>query len=212
MQNTENQDALFYEETENFLFYAVADGVSTCKNSRKGAEVTCKAVCDILLNEFDYFFNSNSKKVSWLILNYIKKQLNILANQSNQSFNSYASTLCFVCIKKGNNTAITFTLGDSHLYILDSKKLFLEDGIIDYEDNIVCATVTENAEKNAVVNFYENFNYDGIIICSDGAWKTLFGNKKYNIGKELYVNNPKKLIDQLKSKKIDDDATLLYVA
>lgn len=194
------------------MFYAVADGVSSCKNSRKGAETTCKVTCDMLLDEFDYFFNSSSEKVSWLILNYVKKQLNILAKQSNQSFNSYASTLCFICIEKSNKKAITFTLGDSHLYLLNSDTAFLEDGIIDYKNNVVCATVTENAEKNAIVKFYDEFNFDGLIICTDGAWKTLFDYTNCNAENMWYINDIQTLFKILISEKIADDVTLLYAA
>ena len=203
---------MFWKENEALLFYAVADGVSSCKNSRKGAEISCEVICDIMFDEFDYFFNSCAEKASWLIVNYIKKQLHILAEQNNQKIESYASTLCFICIEKVSGRAITFTLGDSHIYILNSNEAFLEEGILDYFDNMICATVTQNAEKNAIITFYDKFNFDGVIICSDGAWKTLFYWENCDKGKKWYVKDPVNLLNQLKYTKTSDDATVLYVA
>lgn len=200
---------MFYEANERFAFYAVADGVSSCANSKKGAEIACSAACNIMMNEFDYYIGSSVRKAAWLITEHIKRKLSEYAIESNQEKETFGSTLCFFCIEKDTGKAISFTLGDSHLYIINSDGLNLSKGTILYKDNIVCATVTEHADQTVTMNYYNKDEYDGFILCTDGIWKSLLAANVFC--KKQNAEKYKELLEDLKKKKIQDDATVLLV-
>lgn len=208
--NIENEDVLFCKTNELFDFYAVADGVSFCENSRKGAEIVCYAACNIMMNEFDYYIDSPVSKAAWLITECIKRKLMDCAIKSCQKVESFASTLCFFCIEKRTGRAISFTLGDSHLYIINSEGLRLSKGTVLYEDNVICATVTQNADRAVTINYYNKDEYDGFMLCTDGIWKSIMSASGFSEAQT--VEEYRFLLENLKNKKIQDDATVLLVA
>lgn len=201
---------LFFRENDRFDFYAVADGVSSCVNSKKGAEIACSVACDVMINEFDYYIDSPVRKAAWLITRHIQTKLSEYADRSTQKVETFASTLCFICIDKNSGRAFSFTLGDSHLYILNSGKICLAKETKLYRNNMICATVTESAEEAAIINSYNKEEYDGFVLCTDGVWKSLFTqNASYNFWS---IEECKKMIEEFKIKKTQDDATVLFVA
>lgn len=202
---------MFFKKNERFDFYAVADGVSSCTNSKKGAEISCRVACDVMMNEFDYYIDIPNQKAAWLIVEYIKRKLTEYADKSLQNFETFASTLCFVCIDKISGKALSFTLGDSHLYIMNSNEISLAKGTKLYENNIVCATVTKNAEEAVTINHYNKEEYNGFVLCTDGIWKLLFNENNKSCEPQT-AEDHKELIERLKTKKIQDDATVLFVA
>lgn len=208
--NKENEDVLFCKTNEHFDFYAIADGVSSCSNSKKGAEIVCSAACSIMMNEFDYYIDSSANKAAWLITECIKQKLSEHAIESSQKVESFASTLCFFCIEKKSGRAISYTLGDSHLYIINSEGLFLSKGTLLYENNVVCATVTENADRAVAINYYNKDEYDGFMLCTDGIWKSIMIANGFSEAQT--VEEYRLLLENLKNKKIQDDATVLLVA
>lgn len=204
--NQENQDAVYYFENDDIVFCAVADGVSSCENSKRGAELACELACRLCRYEYKYFFSIEKEIIKWLIVSYIQKHISSYAEKNGHAPESYASTLCFVCIDKYTDKMITFTLGDSRIYLVNGKNTVLcTDTASIREDNLTNTTMTVNAYYDVSVTF-EVFTEGGsVLLCTDGVWRNT---------SELLTDMTEcaTLADHLDNALIADDSTFLYVA
>ncbi len=209
--NLENQDYTYTYETSEGAFYAIADGVSSCKNSREGAEIACAISAKVVLDDIDYYFDSNPEKTINLILANIRRRISQIAKEANQKDISYASTLCFVCVHKKRHQAMTFVLGDSRVYFFSSESVYQKNPVHAYEDNETCTTLTKFAQEDVGFSI-DNFSEDNrFILCTDGCWKNLFYiDEKNNTAMKKVDNN--EIMEYLNETMISDDCSFLAVA
>lgn len=171
--NTECQDVTFVSENSRFTVAVLADGVSSCENSRQGAQVACEAVAGLLLQLGELIYSYSKTKISFLMLEEVKCCLRKEAEKSNSSIESYSSTLSFCCIDKLDGKVMVFNLGDSAAIITTKKgeELTVESS----RDELGAFTTTKDAYRKASVNFYDMADIDihKIFLCSDGVLRNI---------------------------------------
>ena len=206
-----NQDYTYSKETTDGAFYAVADGVSSCENSRKGAEIACIISAKVILDDIDYYFDSTPEKTISLILANIRHRICKIAKETNNKDISYASTLCFVCVHKKRHQVMTFVLGDSRVYFFSSELAYQKNPVHTYDDNVTCTTMTKFAQEDAGFSIDNYSEDDRFILCTDGCWKNLFyiDEKNNTVMKKVDSNE---IIEYLNDILISDDCSFLTVA
>lgn len=172
-----NQDYVWEAENEIIKVAIIADGVSTCKNSLKGAEIVCKAVGEVLLDEAEYIFASPKKKTVSLMVAYIYKKLLAEANAQKETVESFSATLSFVCFNKAIGKVMTFVLGDSLIYGIKGDSFLLACSPAFLDENGTLTTTTQNIESYVDINIFSVNDYSRFVLCTDGAWKTFYKNE-----------------------------------
>lgn len=116
--NIENQDAYEYRRDENGNYaLIVADGVSSCQNSKTGAELACKTVCNLL----PVIASKTEYEIKELVFSSWKKNLN-------GQWDDFGTTLNFfyligekILIGKIGDGAIITKIGAEHYVIADNN-------------------------------------------------------------------------------------------
>lgn len=206
----DNQDTIYEAESKTAKIIVIADGVSSCYNSKQGAEIACKAVSDIMLNETEYVFSSSKEKVAGLLSSYVYKQLSIVAKKDKQPVSSYSSTLSFVCYNKIRGEIMTFVLGDSLIYlILDGNMtLACKPKLID--DSKTYTTTTQNVAEVIEINVFASQNSARYLLATDGAWKTFYSGGILSDKIEQAIREDK-IIDYLKKQQCMDDCSIVMM-
>ena len=212
--NLENQDVIYRNENDRIRFVAVSDGVSTCANGRKGAEIACEAAFRAFDLEAEYLFSLKEKSIAYLIVKYIQSEIKSFAVNSGESVLSFASTLSFICIDKQTDQAVVFSLGDSAIGVLTDKKKFLPlGGAPDFSSNVCCAVTTKKAYLDADIVFLRVSRTSSVFIGTDGAWKTMLNNGKLNdkVGNYLLENDTEKLERYFNEAQSMDDCSCALI-
>ena len=170
-ENRENQDCVYSAENDFAAFFAVADGVSACKNSRSGAQLACEVCADILLEHTGYYFDSDEEKVKQILLDNIRSAISRKAGQERCEPEDYASTLSFLCFDKLHERVMTFSLGDSRIYRMNGNGIDRINQTVSHGMNAVCSTTSRRAEKEAVLFRDSKRADDSFLLCTDGFWK-----------------------------------------
>lgn len=201
----ENQDYYLHKENQFVEIIVLADGVSSCKEGKTGASVSCQTAADIMLNKWNYLFASDKDTVVRLIVNRVIDNLKSECTKSGKTLNDYSSTLSFACLDKNNRRLMVFSLGDSFIYKLSENELRLMYQPKELEDNHCYTTTTKAVEKEVYLNILDSAGIDSVILCSDGAWNlfydqniikedfmTAFINKNFNAVKNYLceIENP----------------------
>ena len=174
---TENQDVVFINADRHMTFAAVADGVSSCANSRQGAEIACEILFQALKKELDYLFSLNKKSIAFLVINLIRSEIEKRAGQAQEDAFSFASTLSFVCIDKEKNKGMFFSVGNSDIAaVTKERKIESVCRTEAFRTGKCCATLTKHAYDHAVVEFFDPANLNAVFIGSDGAWNVMCKN------------------------------------
>lgn len=206
----DNQDVVYEAESETAKIIVIADGVSSCTNAGKGAEIACKAVSDIMLNETAYMFSSSSGKVADLLSAYVYKQLNIAAKKDNQPISSYSSTLSFVCYNKISREIMTFILGDSLIYMILDGNMTLACKPKLFDDSKTYTTTTQNVAEIIEINVFLSQNSTLYLLATDGAWKTFYSGGVLSDKIEQAVR-AEKIIDYLEEQQCTDDCSIVMM-
>lgn len=152
----------------------MADGVSTCENGKAGAEIACQTIMKIMLENWQDIFKCGEAVIAKLVVRRIVDNINNKAMVSNENVRSYASTLSFACFNKSTKKVLTFTLGDSLAYKLSEKGCILLNQPDAYDNGKCCVTTTDYAFTRAKINIVEAGGLNGVMLCSDGAWRMFY--------------------------------------
>lgn len=208
--NLDNQDYIYTQETAAGAFYAVADGASSCENSRKGAEIACKISAKIILDDIDYYFDSKPEKTINLILSNIRNKINKVAGDLNENEMSFASTLCFICVHKKRQQVMTFVLGDSKVFALYPESICPKNPVNAYKNNETCTVLTDFANEDVGFSIESYFENSQFVLCTDGCWKELFYMNEDN-RVAMRSESVEGIEDYLESVKMFDDCSFLAV-
>lgn len=206
----DNQDAVYEAESKTAKIIVIADGVSSCANGKKGAEIACKAVSDIMLNETEYMFSSSKEKVAGLLSSYVYKQLSIVAKKDKQPVRSYSSTLSFVCYNKISGKIMTFILGDSLIYLILDGNMTLACNPELFDDSKTYTTTTKNVTEVIEINIFVSQNNARYLLATDGAWKTFYSGGILSDKLEQAVRE-ENIIDYLEEQQCKDDCSIMMM-
>ena len=208
--NTENQDYFLHKSNDQFEIITLADGVSACANSKTGARIACEAVMNVFLEcgfmLFDYPFH----KISYMVLKEVTNQLKKVSEIKGDEVDSFASTLTFAVFDKKTNRLLTFQLGDSNLYLLSDSGC---KSMVNQKKLVPSFTVYGEADEKAVMNMYTADELNGVLICSDGAWKEFYEHTVFNstLQEALKSSDFSALQHFLESKECADDCSYILM-
>ena len=171
--NGENQDVVCDAQNQNVCIISLADGVSSCKEAKKGAEIACSCVTDLLLTHGDHFFNVSGEQIPSLILSHILYKLDQCAAASSCPIEEFSSTISTVMLDKKRNQILCYHLGDGLILGVQSGKCRVLGMPCDSSSGC-CVTTTKCAEKMVTVRILGADLFDSILICSDGAWRQMY--------------------------------------
>lgn len=172
-EQAENQDVLCSGETDRYTVISLADGVSTCKEARAGAEIASRAVTELLLKKGHYFLEFDHEQIARGIISHILYELNRRAQTDSQDVREYSSTIASVLYDKKACRLLFFSLGDSLIAATDNGKFRIIAMPADSTDGC-CVTTTKHAPLLAQANKIDTDTLDAVMICSDGAWKQMY--------------------------------------
>lgn len=164
-----NQDVIKYSETEDLVLGVLADGVSAAKFGGQGALIATETVADFLLKNSKSLFDVNEEHLKNIILNEVQSALSRHAVEG--GVEDYASTLVIALFQKSTNKLMLFSLGDSMIYLFSSQ------GCRPFENNArkdLKFTASEDAVKSIKFKIVPTEDIKGIMLCSDGAWRTMY--------------------------------------
>ncbi len=166
----EIQDALCYGKNERFCVISLADGVSTCKEAKIGAEIACREITQMLLKSGEYFFEFEDKQIAESICSHILYELQKRAEKDLNSAEDYSSTAASVLYDKKNKRILCINLGDSIIMAAGKDKCSV---IVTPSPsrNGCCVTTTKGAASMVSVKTLDSSGLESVMICSDGAWK-----------------------------------------
>lgn len=175
--NDENQDAICYGNNRNFAVISLADGVSTCKEAKCGAEIASRAITNLLLKKGDYFLGFGSNQIAELTLSHILFELKQRAENDSQNLEDYSSTVASVLMDKRKKRILCFNLGDGIILATGKGKCRVLAMPADSSSGC-CVTTTKSATKMASVKIFDASAVESVVICSDGAWRQMFDKNK----------------------------------
>ena len=166
-----NQDSIKCLQTEDLVLGVLADGVSAAQNGGEGAAITTETVAKFLLNNGKKLFCLSEEHLKTAVLNEVLSALKEKA--VGDDVEQFASTLVFSLFQKSQNRLMLFTLGDSKIYLLSS------DGCKPFAENLLKElkfTTSKDAFKSAELKIVSAEDIKGVMLCSDGAWRTMYSN------------------------------------
>ena len=194
--NGENQDALFHAQNKEYCVISLADGVSTCKRAKTGAEIASRAITNLFFKKGPYFLEAEKKQISEFAVSHILYELKQQAEIDFSSVEDYSSTITSVLVDKVNKRILCFNIGDG-IIIASRKGQCRILAMPSDSSRGCCVTTTKNVASMASVDMYDTSSIESIVICSDGAWKKMFDKNRLKPEIEKVLVNSE--FDSLKS-------------
>jgi len=200
-----NEDGLLYIEENNYQLFFVFDGVSMAANSDMAVQI---AGDYIKANYRQYYKNSD---YSLIDLMYDINQ-NIINSNIVEALTTYCALFC----EKGGRKAKFSNLGDSRIYSLTDRtieQLSVDDSLYPGSNVITRCLGTNYLEKSDFREDWVSADAGRFLLCTDGFYSFLEGNKKHFID---LLNQPDLLsikigLKELISGRNRDDATYILI-
>lgn len=202
------QDAFHFRETDEYRFFAIADGASSCENSQLGAQTACRAAADYYLTYAGTLGDCSDEKIAYLILDQVRDVLESLAGEQDIPADSLSSTLTFCCVDRRSLEMTVFHLGDGAVYLLDGDAQ--EQVLTPYRSrNAPPLTMTVNAYKTAQIRRISLSPETRVLMCTDGLLKLLDGSDGESIRAHLARQDFDGLCDTLDGISSFDDCSFV---
>ncbi len=208
--NGENQDAIYCGQNNNCFVISLADGVSSCLKSRTGAEIASRSITDLLVNKGTSLLNYGNEQIADFVLSHIFYELDKEATHDEKDVKEYSSTIASVFIDRKKGEVLCINLGDSIILGIEDGKCRVLAMPADSTSGC-CVTTTTNAHIFASVSRYEEKVFESIVICSDGAWKSMYEKNKLKplIGRILVEKDYNGLASFLSEQDCYDDSSFI---
>lgn len=206
----ENQDVLCCAQNKKYSVISLADGVSTCQEAKKGAEIACRAITELFFKKADHFLEFDNELLTELVLSHILFELRRQAEADSGELADYSSTIASVLVDKRRERMLCFNLGDSIIMAAGMGSCRVLSKPADSSSGC-CVTTTEGASSMASVNNFYTCDAETVILCSDGAWKQMFNKNrlKPEVFSMLSNNDYDRLKDFLSRQKCFDDYSFI---
>ena len=208
--NGENEDVVCFDSDKGKNVISLADGVSTCKEAKKGAEITSKAITDLFLKKGSFFLESDKEQVTEWALSHVLYELKQQADMDSKAIEEYSSTISSVFVDEKAGKMLCFNLGDNIILATRSGKCHVLAMPENCSDGC-SVTTTKNASNAATTKIIDSNKIDAVIICSDGAWKQMYRkNKMKPMVYDLLVKHQfDELKEYLRSQNHLDDCSFI---
>lgn len=175
--NGENEDVVCYDSDKGKNVITLADGVSTCNEAKKGAEITSHAITNLFLKKGSFFLESDQKQVTKWALSHVLHELKRQADKDSKAIEEYSSTLSSVFVDEKNGKMLCFNLGDNIIFATGNGRCCVL-AMPENSSDGCSVTTTKNASIMVTTKIIETSKIDAVIICSDGAWKQMYQKNK----------------------------------
>lgn len=210
--NTENQDCIKTAYNNRFTAIVLADGVSSCKRAREGAEIACGTALKLLYGFSERFMEMNPQETAKTILEHIFFKLKEQADTDNENVTEYSSTLSCVLYDSLEKRMLCLNLGDGMIMASDGGRCRL---LAMPEDNGsgICTTTTRGALRAAQCRIIDAGEISSVAVFSDGAWRKLYsGNRlKAEAAKLISDSNYRKLKEFIRLQECLDDFSFVSI-
>lgn len=171
--NVENQDFVYSYENANICYIAIADGASSCKKGKQGAEIACKCIKKLLVDSDIFSFDED--KIAYVIWEEIMYHIKNEAVKQKTTPKMFASTFAFACFDKRTDTLITYNLGDGVIFVKYDSEYKMLSAPKRFKGKCTLVPNTD-AFRDADVTFTEFFK-GSVFLCTDGLYTVLSDNK-----------------------------------
>lgn len=210
-QNGEsNQDVVKSGRNGRFCVITLADGVSSCKKSEKGARIACAVTNRLMLGNGEYLGQCSGSDLASDIVYNVNFALQRQARRDAMPTEEYSSTLSSVLYDRLMNTLTIFSVGDSMILGVGKNGFRMLAMPSDSRDG-TCVTTTRGASRQAVARTIDRDGIDAVWICSDGAWREMFeaGRMKRDVAKLFEQRNYQGLKDYFTQRHSSDDMSFI---
>lgn len=206
----ENQDALCHGQNKKLCVISLADGVSTCKEARSGAEIASRAITSLLLKNGEHFLEFDNEQIAEYALSHILFELKQRAKEDSEDIEEYSSTIASVLVDKKKKKMLCFSLGDSIIMATGNGKCRVLAMPADSSSGC-CVTTTGSAAEMVSVKRFDAGSVESVVICSDGAWTQMFAKNKLKpeVAALLANNEYDGLEDFLMKQNCSDDYSFI---
>ena len=201
-----NQDAILFKRNAKYCVMVLADGVSSCDQAKTGAEITCKAVVEFLLQHAERLFNMNERETAGSLISHILYSLKQIAARKGKSIEEYSSTLACVLFDRNKNRMLYFSIGDSLITATKGDSCYIVAMPSDSR-NGCSVTTTCNAASLAKVGIIDTKDVTSVMISSDGAWNLMYKrNRMQQSIKEMIISQDYEQLKKtlLEKERFDD--------
>lgn len=208
--HTENQDAVCHAENKRYAVISLADGVSSCREAKTGAEIAGSAITNLLFKKGSMFFEFDDRQVSELVLSHILYELRQQAKEEEKEPEAYSSTVSSVLFDKNKQRLLCFNLGDSIILAAGGGRCRILAMPADSSSGC-CVTTTENAHVMAFSRVISTAGMESVMICSDGAWRQMFEKNRLKPEVSSLISNHEfdRLEEYLRRQEIFDDHSMI---
>ncbi len=169
----ENQDALRGGQDRRLCVISLADGVSGCREARRGAEIAGEAITELFLKKGEHFLEFSDAQVGDFALAHILAELRQAAAEADLPLEEYSSTVASVLVDKRTRRMLCFNLGDGMILAAEGGKCRVLSMPADSTSGC-CVTTTGRAGELVSVRRFVLEGMESVVILSDGAWRELF--------------------------------------
>ena len=203
------EDIVKYEETDEFITAAVADGATMCLFGREGAYLASEAALDFVKRETNRIFEYSDKKLCYLLTEHILYTIE-KNTPSDTDINEYGSTLIMTAMRKSDGKTVITKIGSGKCTI--QKK----DGIYDPFEicstaRLSCLTTTRNSYRAAMVCREQLEFGECVFMCTDGMLSVLKKHTHTSVTYSLDQVTPLKLMNYIDLADENDDMGFLML-
>ena len=180
------QDKTFFIKKNGTCAIALADGAGSAKFSHYGAERAVECISNLLVDNFDYYYEQNEPaNVRQDLLSHVIKELEILSKSIDCDIRELASTLLSVAVC--GNRYLIFHLGDGVIGYQDGDRIKVASSPNNGEFcNTTVFTTTTGAEESIKLLKGEfRSNIKGFVLFSDGVESILYIKNQNEISQSL---------------------------
>lgn len=208
----ENQDCLYSVERGGRLVISLADGVSTCRRARDGAEIASRAIGELMEEKGRNLLNGDQPRQEEWILDHILRRLKKRSREEGDDLEEYSSTAASVLVDRNRGELLYFNLGDGLILGVDGGKC----RILSMPGNSArgcCVTTTRNAAAEADLGKRSLGTMERVLICSDGAWREMYGRTRLlpEVSEWLVRGEWGKLEHFLRERGCRDDYSIIAI-
>lgn len=208
----ENQDVILIRKNSQFCFYALADGVSSRKFSREGAEIACNTAAEVFMRSDRLLLNYEKSKAIYVLLGEILYNIKKHNAVCGADIKEYASTLLFVLVDRKTKFVYVLNLGDG-ICLATLDKQIIEVACEEEKADGCCVTTTENVNDFVFFERYDAYKFDSFLMMSDGAWRMIYdeGHIKESY-KDIIANRDMATLENALSQECtEDDCSFAFV-
>jgi serine/threonine protein phosphatase PrpC len=202
------QDAVYTAQNESGMVIVLADGATGCAEGETGARIASQTAGEYLLRCGQSLTAFPPDKAAFLLLEEVRSQLTLTANEEKKPLSDYGSTLIACYIPKNTETAALYTLGDDECYLIGGGNVNRATPPRNYEGCPL--TVTRDAHKALRVAYPEIQKNRSVFLCSDGVLRacrdTMFKN---DLLQTLQQENFEKVEAILAKGNTEDDCSFI---